>query len=154
MLMFISHMLRNGKLQPCQIGRFIHLLASTFSMFGSANFTLFLYTAGPLSCKGFASKYTVFNSFLSRSCSSTSSNESSRFEEAHNSSNFVKCFKPERLRIWLFDTSRMRRFVLLSRPEISVRALCDMYISSRLGNPETPVILVRRFDWIERILRF
>ena len=48
----------------------------------------------------------------------------------------------------------MRRFVLLSRPEISVRALCEMYISSRLGNSERPEILVRRFDWIERILRF
>ena len=154
MLVFISHMLRNDELQPCRTRRSIHLLASTFSMFGSANFTLFLYTAGPLSCKGFASKYTVFNSFLSRSCSSTSSNESSRFEEAHNSSSFVRGFKPERLRIWLFETSRIRRFVLLSRPDISVRALCDMYISSRLGSSETPVILVRRLDWIDRILRF
>jgi hypothetical protein len=54
----------------------------------------------------------------------------------------------------LTEMSMTRRFVLVSRPESVVIALWDMCSSSRFTRDSRPVIWRRRFDWMERIVRF
>jgi hypothetical protein len=50
--------------------------------------------------------------------------------------------------------SMTRRFVFFSRPESSVSRLCEMCNSSRDVRASRPVIVRKRFDWIDRIFKF
>lgn len=54
----------------------------------------------------------------------------------------------------LEDMSRTVRAVFDSRPEREVRALWEMCSWERCGREVSPVMLVRRLDWMERIVRF
>lgn len=47
-----------------------------------------------------------------------------------------------------------RSLALCSRPEICVIALCEMWSSSRFVRVLRLAMLVRRLDWMERIVRF
>jgi hypothetical protein len=49
--------------------------------------------------------------------------------------------------------SMTRRLVLLSRPDNEVRALCEMCSSSREVRWVRPVMVRRRFAWMERMVR-
>lgn len=103
-----------------------NLLASICLTCGSAKRTLFRYMTAFFVCNGLPSKYTVFNSFLSASSLSTSWNDSSWLLEAQSSSRWLRCCRSVRCGIWLLEMSRTRRLGLWSRPEMVLRALCEM----------------------------
>jgi hypothetical protein len=128
-------------------------VASICFTLGSANLTLFRYSTGCRVCSGFPSKYTVSNFSLSPSCFSTSSKLDILHQLAHNSSRLVRNSRPVRESIGFAEMSITRREVLDERPESEVRALWEMWSSSRLVRAERPSMVRRRFAWMERIVR-